>query len=134
MKKPDDPLSSATMQIDVRDLELRAPSEPPKSRKTPPPLPPLGLSPAAAAAAAASAPAPAPAPAPAAPKSAGRVAIYGALFLAFLAAAIFGGMKVGLALRGPAAAPSASAPGAATTEPAIISIPTVEVAGPPDAQ
>ena len=127
MKKPDDPSSSATMQIDVSDLEPRPPSVPPSSRAAPPPLPPQVA-----------------APAPAAPATnPGKMAIYGALFLAFLAAAIFGGMKVGLALRGPAPAASA-APSIVTANavpsptpspsPAILSIPTVEVTGQRDAQ
>jgi len=124
MKKPEDHSSGATMQIDISDLEPRPPEEteaPPRSRATPPPLPPQGFAPPAAAAAPA-------------PRSVGRLLFYGAIFVAFLAGAIFGGMKVGLALRGgPApAAPSASA--TPTSAPAIVSIPMVEVTGPPDAQ
>jgi hypothetical protein len=110
----DDKPTGATMQIDVTDLEPPLPSdEPPRSRATPPPLPPSVVAPVAP------------------PPDKRKVVVYGAIFVAFLAAAIFGGVKVGLALRSapPAAAPSVSQ--GPTTAPAVISIPTVEFTGPP---
>jgi len=120
--KKDEPNPSATIQIDVRDIQLQDPSSPDlsaQSRATPPPLPPSAY---------------APPPAAPAPQRPNKALIYGAAFVALLAAAIFGGVKVGFALRG-APAPRASAPSAESAEsaPAIVSIPTVEVNDTPDA-
>jgi hypothetical protein len=149
MKKPEEPNPSATIQLDLRDLKLEDPNaaeaSSPRSRATPPPLPPSALSPTPPPASYGPAPAAyAPPPAPSAPRAASssRTVVYGALFLVLLAGAIFGGVKVGSALR---AAPAASrdvppAPGpapAASDTPVVnvVSIPTVEFTGPPaDAQ
>jgi hypothetical protein len=133
MKKEDQYQSGATIQIDVRELQLQDAPEgeaAPKSRATPPPLPPSAFVSAPPAAP------PEPNAAPAAPKpSSTKPVVYGAVFVALLAAAIFGGVKVGTALRAApapqASAPTASAPAPSASAPAVISIPTIEFTGPP---
>jgi hypothetical protein len=127
--KKEDYNPSATIQLDVRDLQLQDPSAPDvneQARRTaPPPLPPSAFAP------------PAPVVAPVAPRArSNKPLVYGAVFVVLLAAAIFGGVKVGFALRAPAPRASASSappPPAASAEGAIISIPTVEFTDTPDA-
>jgi hypothetical protein len=137
--KKDELNPSATIQIDVQELDLEDPAifeeVESKSGATPPPLPASALAPLAPPTAAL-APQPPPIAAPS-PRS-NKPVVYGALFVALLAAAIFGGVKVGFALRAAPAPQASSAPApppgpSAESAPAIVSIPTVEFTDTPDA-
>ena len=147
MKPPNRPDANATIQLDRVDrlddilLDDEAPAAIAEAhgRSVPPPLPAI-----------ASLPAPLPPAAPPilaraqppAPAKRGRTIAYGAVFVALLTAAIFGGLKMGGALRtapaqarAPSAAPpppppaTASPPSSAPAN-AVITMPTVEMVDP----
>jgi hypothetical protein len=139
---PPHPDANSTIQLDaidaLADLQLDDPfqgpyeaggargANPSSARPTPPPLPPITIAP------------------PREEKPKRNTALYGAIFVVLLAAAIAGGAKLGLALRPapPAVATPATAPSPAVAEPAppvdpaasaapaVLTIPTVELGGP----